>query len=312
MPTEYHEIPVNWEDIKNYVLCEDSDFVDAIIEADKVFLYDTCSFRFHSNMAATSMKGLIRFFKKEKSIIIITRCILMELASFSGTLHDSYVEYFKTLYDNDVTTFIIYEESLFNVMAQCFSGKNTIYGYLTWAVRMVRRPVSTVTNTLLGDKKLYEEIIGGKYRESSNAYRNFFYKVRYSKAHGDNLGEEILAICSHLLSHIPGTPDGKYCVITDDKGGAGIIATLFKKTNEQFAGARIIIYSTPRLVQAMYNLNVITDKPEIVGGLSCLGGSCITIAGMTEYDFGINYNISLSIEELISMIITPGKLSIVF
>ena len=96
------------------------------------------------------------------------------------------------------------------------------------------------------------------------------------------------------------------------RGGAGIIATLFKKTNEQFAGARIIIYSTPRLVQTMYNMNVITDKADISGGLSCLGGSCITIAGMTECDFDINYNISLSIEELTSMIATPGRLSIVF
>ena len=141
MPTEYHVIPVNWDDIKDYVLCEDSDFADAIIGADKVFLYDACSFRFHSNMVAASMKGLISFFRKEKSVIIITRCILMELASFSGILHDNYVKYFKALYDNGVHIFVLYEESFFDVLAQCFSVKNTIYGYLTWAVRMVRRPV---------------------------------------------------------------------------------------------------------------------------------------------------------------------------
>ena len=70
-------------------------------------------------------------------------------------------------------------------------------------------------------------------------YKRFFEAVRANKESGDNLGEEVLAICLHILSHIPGEDNGKFCVITDDKGAASKIDAMFKKTAKQHRGREI-------------------------------------------------------------------------
>ena len=53
------------------------------------------------------------------------------------------------------------------------------------------------------------------------------------------MGEELLAICLHILSHIPGENDGKFCVITDDKRAASKTDTMFKMTAKQHSGREI-------------------------------------------------------------------------
>ena len=40
------------------------------------------------------------------------------------------------------------------------------------------------------------------------------------------LGEELIAICVHILSHMVGIKDGKLCVRTDDKGASGKIVVM--------------------------------------------------------------------------------------
>ena len=63
--------------------------------------------------------------------------------------------------------------------------------------------------------------------------------MRENKEHADNLGEELIAICVHILSHLPGIVDGKICVLTDDKGAASKIDSAVKRTNVQNRGQRL-------------------------------------------------------------------------
>lgn len=82
----------------------------------------------------------------------------------------------------------------------------------------------------LAEEKLYSEVIEGKNLRQSDLYSRFFSAVRVNKEHADNLGEELIAICVHILSHMVGIKDGKLCVLTDDKGASGKIATPIAKS----------------------------------------------------------------------------------
>ena len=79
-------------------------------------------------------------------------------------------------------------------------------------------------------------------------------------------------------------------MITDDKGAAGRIDTLFKKTDGQFRGKKIVIFSTPKLAQILYNEAIITDKVQIKAIIPQLRGACGTDC-KTKWD---KYNILIN------------------
>ena len=164
----------------------------------------------------------------------------MELASRNGIFNQEYVEYFRDLHSFEIKIIILDEEKLFDILSICFSNREKVNEYLVWAVRMIKTPVSTITETLKNNGRLSRELYAGRNLNQSDIYMRFFKAVRNNKESSDNLGEELIGICVHILSHLPGIRDGKLCVITDDKGAASKIDSLIKKTNRQYQGARII------------------------------------------------------------------------
>lgn len=125
------------------------------------------------------------------------------------------------------------------------------------------------------------------------------------------MGEELLAICLHILSYISGEDDGKFCVITDDKGAAGKIDTLFRKTNIQFRGKKIGILSTPKLVQILYNENLLVDRERVVTMLQNGSNENIIVLGTRIYDLR-NDEIAIRCDELADLIMTPNGINITF
>lgn len=311
MATGYTDTPHNFNETDSFVITDTKTFVAEIFQKKKCFFYDTCSFRRHASLDSDESRFLLEYIKSKDGIIIITRCILMELASHSGFLNQEYVQYIRVIKDYGIDILVIYEEDLFAVMDVCFGTNTVINSYLSWAVRMIKSPVSTITYTLEQNNRLNDEVIKGKNLESKSIYRRFFTSVRGNKESGDNLGEELLAICLHILSYIPGEDDGKFCVITDDKGAAGKIDTLFQKTKEQFRGNRIVIFSTPKLVQVMYHENILEDKDHILAILSTGNSGDIVVLGTRIYDLR-NDEISMSCDELTELILTPNGINITF
>ena len=125
------------------------------------------------------------------------------------------------------------------ILSDYFLYKGEINEYLVWAVRTVRSPVSTIEYTLKADEKLYSEVIEGKNLRQSDLYISFFSAVRGNKEHDDNLGEELIAICVHILSYMVGIKDGKLSVLTDDKGAAGKIDSVMRRTNPNNKGGEL-------------------------------------------------------------------------
>ena len=259
MTVSYTDNPHNITEISSFVIMEKENIIAEIFGKPKCYFYDACSFRRHANLDYKQAEYFLKYIKSQDGIVIITRCILMELASHSGLLSQEYIDYIRHMYDFGITVLVIYEEDLFFVMEVCFSTNVAINEYLCWAVRNSVRSASIIEKTLELNENIKNEVIKGKNLDNFKVYERFFESVRANKESGDNLGEELLAICLHVLSHIPGEEDGKFCVITDDKGAASVIHTLFENTKKQYKGKNIGIFSTPKLVQVLYRENILND-----------------------------------------------------
>ncbi len=311
MAIGYTDTPHNIESIIPYVTMERNEIAAEVLGNSKCYFYDTCSFRRHANLSNVQAEYFLQYIKEQDGIVIITRCILMELASRSGSLNQEYVEYIKHIKEYGITVLVIFEEDLFSIMEICFSTNLTINQYLCWAVRTIKSPVSTITETLEQNSNIYNEVIKGRNLENGGVYKRFFEAVRENKESDDNLGEELLGICLHILSHIPGEEDGKFCVITDDKGAASKIDTLFKKTAGQYRGKKVGIFSTPKLVQVLYREKILQEKEHIKEILSTGTDGNIVVLGTLILDIR-SRDISLDSEELTNFIMQPNGINIIF
>lgn len=311
MAAGYTDTPHNMAEITPYVVTDKKAIAAEILGKQKCFFYDTCSFRRHANLNHDEAEYLLNYIKTQNGIVVITRCILMELASHSGVLDRKYVEYIKHIQEFGITVLVIFEEDVFHVMEICFSTNAAVNSYLCWAVRTIKSPVSTITETLERNGSIQDEVIKGRNLDHRDVYEHFFKAVRGNKESDDNLGEELLAVCLHILSYMPGEEDGKFCIITDDKGAAGKIDTLFKKTAKQHRGKKIVVYSTPKLVQVLHREHILEDREHVKAILSTGTDGNIVVLGTQIYDLR-SKGISISSEELADLIIQPNGINIIF
>lgn len=311
MDINYTDNPSNISEIIPHVITEKEEIIAEVFQNSKCYFYDTCSFRKHANLKKEQAEYLLKYIKRQSGIIVITRCILMELASYSGILNHEYIKYIQHIHDFGISVLLVYEEDLFSVMEVCFGTNAAMNQYLCWAVRTIKGPVSTITETLEKNPSLNNEVIKGKNLDNSRIYKRFFEAVRANKESGDNLGEELLAICLHILSHIPGEEDGKFCIITDDKGAASKIDALFKTTARQHRGKNIGIFSTPKLVQVLYREKILTNREHLIEFLGAATDGNIVVLGMLVYDIR-SKEISLSRDELADLIMQPNGINIFF
>lgn len=312
MATTYTESPSNFCEIESFVETEISEIKSIFFSTEKVFFYDACSFQRHSNLADKEKEILINYYCERGIAVFITRCILMELASNQHKLIEKYIAFIKSMNDAGVPVILYNEEFTYDILSECFSSNDKINEYLTWAVRMVKSPVSTIEETLKSDAKLYSEVIEGKTVKSSDLYKRFFTTVRGNKEHHDNLGEELISICVHILSYLPGVSDGKLCVLTDDKGAVGKIDSVMRRTNPQNRGSKIILFSTPKFVQHMFQEHVEMSEEAMINLISQGRTGNITVMGITAFDLKVDEKISMTSRELVQKIMEPNGIKIVF
>ncbi len=310
--TSYAEIPENFRETVPFVCTDIKEIRALFFCGERVIFYDACSFQRHSGLPSPERIILTNFFKKRGAVIFITRCILMELAGERHILPKQIVDFMQALSDAGLRVVLFNEEHVRDILAECFSSQKRINEYLLWAVRTVKTPVSSIMDALKSDKKLYAAVIEGKNLKSSDLYQKFFAGARGCKAHDDNPGEELLSVCLHVLANLPGLPAGKLCVVTDDKGAAGRIDSVMRKSGFQNPAARIILYSTPKLAQHMYHEHDNLTWDNLVNLLSAGISGNITVMGFTPFDIAVQEKISMSPRDLARKITEPNGISIVF
>lgn len=310
--TTYTEAPENFDEFEPFVITGTEEIKDVFFGSKGVFFYDACSFQRHSGLGERERGILTGYFKKRGVSVFLTRCVLMELASDRHSLNNRYIQFLTELNDAGANVVIFDEEHTYDILSECFSTNERINEYLMWAVRAANSPVSTIRSALDADEKLRREVTAGDRPKASDLYRRFFSAVRGKKEQGDDLGEELIGVCVNILSYLPGLPDGKLCVLTDDKQGAAAINKIMKATNEHVKGARPLIFSTPKLVQSMFRENVEMSDEEMVSIISQGRPGDVSVMGMTAFDLEVRSKITMSGAALVKLMKEPNGINIVF
>ena len=85
-----------------------------------------------------------------------------------------------------------------------------------------------------------------------------------------------------------------------------------KKTNPQKRGAKIILFSTPKLVQHMFQEKTEMSEDEMVSIITQGNSGNIVVMGTTTYDLKVDTRISMTGRELVQKIMEPNGINIVF
>lgn len=299
--------PHNFNDAEPYIIISGHQAAIEILTAGKCYFYDTCSFIRHIHLQYPEV--LFDYIKKHNGIVVITECIIMELTSDSGILDLKYIEYIKKMHEYGIKVVVMHEEDIFDVLNMCFTTISAINTYLSFAVKTVKTPVGTIESTLKSDKPLMREIFKGNSHDST-LFGSFFKEVRSNKESGDNLGEELIAVCVHLLSNIPDKCSYKYIIMTEDNGAVGLINKVSKNIFLYQDKYTISAITTTGLVQRMYDEGIISERTQVEEMLSAgMAGDSIRLLGSEEYDLEPKEK-TMTFRELAGKIVTPNKIHI--
>lgn len=313
MASTYTEIPVNIDRIEPFIEYNICRIKELFFSSERVYFYDACSFQRHASFKDKEQKSLLDYYKNHSSVIVIIRCILMELASDRHVLAEEYVRFLEALNNTGVKILLFDEEYTESILSECFSGRTVKNGYLSWAVKMIKSPQSAVVLSLQNNnEKLLNDILNGDALSKAELFQKLFSVLRNNKKHDDDLGEELIALCVDMLSHLPGIKDGKICVITDDKPAAIKIDSARRKSNSQNRGSKVALFSTPKLIQHMYEEGLVTNVEDVTNMLKVGTSGTVAVMGITSNDFSVNSKISMECRELANLIKEPNGIRIVF
>lgn len=301
----YTETPHNFGAIEPYVITDKVQMIQEFLSCEKCFLYDTCSFRKHGQLSHPEY--LFDFIRQYHSSVIIIRCVLMELASHSGTLDQEYINYISKMHQAGIKVFIVYEEDLFDVLSACFTTIASINRLLALAVINTKTATGTIQSVLSEDKTLKTELFKKKNSDNS-LYSRFFKAVRQNKESGDHLGEELLTLCVHLLANIPEAHSYKYIVLTEDKGAIRLLKKAAKNVLEYLNVRVFSAMTTAKLTFRMYEEGIITEQCQVQEILATgITGDMIGILGCEEYDLEPKEKV-MSCEELAEKIVGEKRI----
>lgn len=261
MDKNCNETPDNFAEIAAYVITETEEIVKEIILAEKCYFYDTCAFRNH--MMIANPEYIYKYIKKMGGIVIITRCILMEMCSNNNRLWDEHITYIRNMSQYGIKVLVIYEEQVVNVLNTCYSGISQINGMLSFAVRAVKSKTGTIETVLSKNPVLKKELIVFYENQDSSLAERFFREVRMNKASEDNLGEELIAVCVHMLANIREVIRYKYIVLTDDKGAITLLGKTMHNVEQHIERQCISGVTTAKLCWLMVQERILSEKEQV-------------------------------------------------
>jgi len=303
----YTEHPLNYSEMKPYVSEEIACIASALEKQQKLFFYDACSLRKHA--ALSRPDPLISFFQKSACVVVITRSILMELASTGQTLQSGYISYICALHDAGILVAVIYEEDIFSLLERCFSSSLQINTFLFRAVAVTKLATGAIETTLNKKPVLYQNLFVNLTADR-NLFRLFFSSVRQNKEPDDDLGEELLTVCVHLLANLPACRNYQFIVLTEDKGALFLLSKALQNSYNHLKQHFFSAVTTPRLTQHLYSTGILSGREQVQELLSAnLQGDSIGILGSGPYHLAPQ-RMTLSPAELAQKITTPDALHI--
>lgn len=302
----YTEQPLNYSEIAPYVSEDISCIATALEQQQKLFFYDACALRKHA--ALSRPEPLLSFFLQSSCVVVITRGILMELASNSQTLQPGCISYIRTLHDAGISVSIIYEEDIFSLLDNCFSSSLQINTFLFLAVTTTKLATGAIEKALNATPALNQNLLVNLTADR-NLFRLFFSSIRQSKEPDDNLGEELLTVCVHLLANLPSCREYQFIILTEDKGALFLITKASNNSCKHLEQRHFSAITTPRLTQRLYSIGLLNSEQVLTLLSSDFQGETIRILGSGPYHLTPQH-MTFSPAELAQQITTPDALHI--
>ncbi|WP_310602682.1 hypothetical protein [Anaerosporobacter sp.] len=270
MDKGYKETPDNFSEIEPYVITEKESIISSIIKAKRCYFYDTCAFRNH--MLIPNPELIYEYIEQTAGIVIITRCIIMELCSGDSRLWKEHIAYIQKMNQYGIRVLVLYEEDMVQVLKACYSDMLAINKMLSLAIRCVKSKAGTIEKTLNRNPNLTKELFHDSSNRDSYFAERLFQAIRDNKSSKDNLGEELIAVCVHLLANIREVEPFKYMVFTDDKGAIAILGKAMQNVEKYIGMKCISALTTSKLCWLMKEKNIVLLENEITDILSA--GNC--------------------------------------
>lgn len=305
---KHTDTPENLADISSHVIMDPKQVGIEIINASRCYFYDACSFRKH--MILPHPEYLFSYIKQSNGIVVITRGIIMELCSHDNMLWGEHINHIRNIRNAGIKVLVIFEEDILEAESICFSSLSEINKHLAIAIKTVKSKVGTVDDTLKKNPALRDSIFSGNNGGIKTYYSEFFSKVRANKEPEDNLGEELIIICIHILSNILETNEYKYAIFTEDKGAISLLGRAAKNMEEYLNKKSVVAITTPKLAQILYEENIINEKIQ-VEELLLAGNAGTNIRVLCSEKFDMNSSFrTYSCSELAAKVTSPGCIHI--
>ena len=302
------DVPDNWSGLMPYVITNREEVIRQIISSEKCFFYDTCAFWNHKNISDSS--PIFAYIKSQKGIVILTKMILMELCSNDNKLWEEHIEYVKKLKQCGVPVLVMAEEDIFIVLCSCYSGIVQVNQMLSNAIKYTKSKTGSVEEVLQKNIVLRKEILSPLRSKDSSLAERFFKEARANKLPGDNMGEELLAICIHMLANMPSHRDYKYIVLTDDYTAIKLLGKV-KENVEKYLGKHCVSgVTTAKLCWLMVHSGLLLNEEHVKAIISSgHSDNQLTVYSSEQYELNPSEKI-MTIEEFAEKIVNESGVKI--
>ncbi len=290
--------PENYAELSNYVISDKKSVIEIILKADSFVFYDTCSLRHHVKLS--SPESIFSFITDRDAIVVLINMVITELESADGSLAPKDINYIKQMHNAGIKILVLAEEWVPDLLSQCYRSYKRVNGFISKAVKDVVPAHSDIRDWIKSKPDMYNDIMVSIASANRNIGKNFFLGIKEIKKSGDDLGETLIAICTHLLMSIP-IDRTSFLIFSDDKGAVGLFGRINTKNND--SNKKVNFISTAKLCWLLNRKYGLCDKEQINAMLSCISGKGkITVSCTTEYDLeplDNSYTIA-ELEELIT------------
>ncbi len=272
--------PKNFDKLNGYVICDEKLVIEILLKSDSFLFYDTCSLRHHVKLS--SPQHIFEFIIANDALVILINMVVSELALDNGFLSKKDIDFIKGMHDAGIKVVVLAEEWLPDLLGMCYRSYEIVNGLISKAVKDVVPAHSDIRDWIKDKPEMYKEIMVGVASTNHNIGRNFFLGIKDRKKSGDDLGETIIALCTHLLMNVPYGQMSFY-ILSDDKGAATLLGRLNTKRND--GDIKVCFISTAKLCWVLNRKYELCDKEQVKALLSCISGEDrISVSCTCEYD----------------------------
>ena len=244
------------------LICDKDEIIQEIVRARKCYFYDTSSFRNHASISCRKL--ILQFIIQTHGIVILTRSVFMELCMKDGTVWEEHILYIQEMREMGITVLLAYEENIVELLQNCYNNISQINTWLSYAVKCVKNKYGAIETALLQDEILKQEVLVNYRYQDRLLGRRFFEGIRAKKIPGDNLGEELLCVCLHMLTNIPETIQYKYIMLTDDKNAVRLLGQVRQNISKNQTQKYLSAHTSANLCWQMKKSGIALRREDII------------------------------------------------